>query len=74
MGKRDSGENIDGERTSRGKIAGEKTGGEKTCYLINCTKSDILTNRLVSLLVDWNGNSLLFTKQLHMMNIIIDFS
>ena len=40
----------------------------------NYTKSDILTSRLVLLSADSDKNVLLFTKWLHMMNKIIDYT
>ena len=40
--------------------------------LINYTKSDIL-KKLVLLPVDWGKNSLLFAKQLHVMNKITGY-
>ena len=39
--------------------------------LTNYTKSIIKTKNLVLLLVDWDKNSLLFRKRLHMMKKII---
>ena len=42
--------------------------------LTNYTKSDILTNRFVLLPADYDTNRLLFTKWLHMMNKIIDYT
>ena len=42
--------------------------------LVANTKSDILTKRLGLLPVDWDKNNLLFTKRLHRMNEIIDYS
>ena len=42
--------------------------------LTNYTKYDILAKRLVLLSAAWDGNGLLFTKGLHMMNEIIVYS
>ena len=40
--------------------------------LINYRKTDILTKRLVLLPVDLDKNGLLFTKRIHITNVIID--
>ena len=42
--------------------------------LKNYVESDIITQRLVLLSVDWDENGLLITERLHLMNKIIGYS
>ena len=46
---------------------------KKNC-LTNCTKSKMLTQRLVFFPIDWYENGLLFTKRRQIMNKTIGYS